>query len=118
MNLTLWLPAHLTPSLNVLTGTHWTVYHKLKKQAASALICALSAEPCASSMPTTSQAVARLSSIVSGKPRSSPMTTPPASKSPSRKRASPTAAKKAPRLKSKARVTDYTRRPILYPGKA
>lgn len=117
MNLTLWLPNHLTPSLNVLTGKHWIVYHKLKKEAARALISALTAEPCASSMPTISPAVAKLSLIVSGKPRSSRTTTPPASKSPSRKRTSTTAGTKAPRLKSKARITDHRPRPMLYPGK-
>jgi len=105
--MTLWLPKHLTPSLNVLTGAHWSIYLKLKKQAAHALISALNAEPADCSMPTTSLAVAKLSSIASAKQRSSPTTTPRASKSPSPKPASPPKPKKAPKLPSKARVTDY-----------
>jgi hypothetical protein len=105
--MTLWLPKHLTPSLNVLTGAHWSIYLKLKKQAAIALISALNAAPSDSSTPTTSLAVAKLSSIASAKHRSSPTTTPRASKSPSPKPASPPKPKKAPKLPSKARVTDY-----------
>lgn len=107
MTLSLWLPKHLTPSLNTLNGKHWRHYLKHKQATASALIYALTADPVASSMPTTSQAVAKLSLIASKKRSSSGTTTSKTSKPPSSKPSSKPAPKKAPTLPSKARIKDY-----------
>ena len=65
--LKLWLPGYHTPSLNVTKGHHWSQYHRLKQEAAGALLCALRASPCGLSIPITTAAVSKLSSIACGK---------------------------------------------------
>lgn len=63
--LNLWLPDHLTPSLNRILGKHWTALSKEKLKASHALDSALLASPVTHSMLTTLLADANSSSTPS-----------------------------------------------------
>lgn len=74
--LDLWLPGYHTPSLNVTKGHHWSQYYRLKKEAASALLSAISDLPSDRLTPTITQAAAKLSRMClkNASRKSSPMT--------------------------------------------
>ena len=63
--LNLWLPDHLTPSLNRILGKHWTALSKEKLKASHALDSALLASPVTHSMLTTLLVAANSSSTPS-----------------------------------------------------
>lgn len=64
----MWLPGYHTPSLNRTQGHHWTVSHKLKKQAAASLLSALPASQHNLSTQTITAAQLKLHSIAYGAP--------------------------------------------------
>ena len=44
--LKLWLPGHVTPSLNELLGQHWSQLHRLKREARLALRVRITRHAC------------------------------------------------------------------------
>lgn len=101
----MWLPGYHTPSLNKTKGHHWRQYHLLKKQAAAALLSALSGSQHNLSTQTITQAQLKLHSIAYDTPsrRSSSTTVLKTLISNSAKRGAGTKTRKAPGSSSSPR---------------